>query len=217
METSSELNGDKSYDLTSFAEDIPVSLSARQENDEEKTTLDTSGRGSEKRLANYDHATQSWKMFGATSLWEESPLLEKLPPSGIARSGELYQRPRWEHLTNGSASSLWPTPTAVMRPMEGNVRLYRAKIEAGEMTEAEAEAILGKSVWKAQGKLPEKWRTPTAADAYTHSMKSSQQKPGSRHSLNLPSAVGGKLNPTWVEWLMGFPLGWTDLEDSETP
>jgi hypothetical protein len=28
---------------------------------------------------------------------------------------------------------------------------------------------------------------------------------------------GGKLNPTWVEWLMGFPLGWTDLEDSETP
>ena len=24
---------------------------------------------------------------------------------------------------------------------------------------------------------------------------------------------GGKLNPTWVEWLMGFPTGWTDLED----
>lgn len=27
----------------------------------------------------------------------------------------------------------------------------------------------------------------------------------------------GALNPTWVEWLMGFPAGWTDLEDSETP
>ena len=24
---------------------------------------------------------------------------------------------------------------------------------------------------------------------------------------------GGKLNPAWVEWLMGFPTGWTDLED----
>jgi DNA-cytosine methyltransferase len=22
---------------------------------------------------------------------------------------------------------------------------------------------------------------------------------------------GGKLNPMWVEWLMGFPVGWTDL------
>jgi DNA (cytosine-5)-methyltransferase 1 len=27
---------------------------------------------------------------------------------------------------------------------------------------------------------------------------------------------GGQLNPTWVEWLMGFPIGWTDLEHSET-
>jgi len=26
-----------------------------------------------------------------------------------------------------------------------------------------------------------------------------------------------ELNPTWVEWLMGFPLGWTDLEGSATP
>jgi hypothetical protein len=26
----------------------------------------------------------------------------------------------------------------------------------------------------------------------------------------------GFLNPMWVEWLMGFPLGWTDLEDLET-
>jgi DNA (cytosine-5)-methyltransferase 1 len=23
--------------------------------------------------------------------------------------------------------------------------------------------------------------------------------------------TSGTLNPTWVEWLMGFPLGWTDL------
>ena len=23
----------------------------------------------------------------------------------------------------------------------------------------------------------------------------------------------GQLNPTWVEWLMGYPEGWTDLED----
>ena len=27
---------------------------------------------------------------------------------------------------------------------------------------------------------------------------------------------GGKLNPTWVEWLMGFPIGWTDCDASET-
>jgi len=26
---------------------------------------------------------------------------------------------------------------------------------------------------------------------------------------------GGQLNPTWVEWLMGWPLGWTDLQPLE--
>tara|TARA_R100000329_G_scaffold3142_5_gene4679 strand:+ start:176 stop:448 length:273 start_codon:yes stop_codon:yes gene_type:complete len=27
------------------------------------------------------------------------------------------------------------------------------------------------------------------------------------------SKTAGALNPTWVEWLMGFPTGWTDLKD----
>jgi len=30
------------------------------------------------------------------------------------------------------------------------------------------------------------------------------------------SPLPGKLNPTWVEWLMGWPLGWTDLKPLET-
>ena len=25
--------------------------------------------------------------------------------------------------------------------------------------------------------------------------------------------ITGKLNPQWVEWLMGYPVGWTDLKD----
>ena len=27
---------------------------------------------------------------------------------------------------------------------------------------------------------------------------------------------GGKLNPMWVEWLMGWPMGWTALQPLET-
>lgn len=26
----------------------------------------------------------------------------------------------------------------------------------------------------------------------------------------------GLLNPAWVEWLMGYPTGWTELNASET-
>lgn len=37
------------------------------------------------------------------------------------------------------------------------------------------------------------------------------------HFVRQSDGISGQLNPTWVEWLMGFPLGWTDLKDSETP
>ena len=36
-------------------------------------------------------------------------------------------------------------------------------------------------------------------------------------SAEAPTPSSGSLNPTWVEWLMGFPTGWTDLDHSETP
>ncbi|MBK8201640.1 MAG: recombinase family protein [Bdellovibrionales bacterium] len=38
------------------------------------------------------------------------------------------------------------------------------------------------------------------------------------HSPNLNNVVapGGQLNPTWVAWLMGYPLEWTVLEDWAT-
>jgi len=30
------------------------------------------------------------------------------------------------------------------------------------------------------------------------------------------SNIGKPINLQWLEWMMGFPIGWTDLEDSET-
>ncbi len=33
-----------------------------------------------------------------------------------------------------------------------------------------------------------------------------------RHSTSLPQVLGGSVNPNWSEWLMGWPIGWTDLK-----
>jgi hypothetical protein len=59
------------------------------------------------------------------------------------------------------------------------------------------------------------WPTPQAFDAtgITGNLWERKTKGG---CSNLKDVVGGKLNPTWVEWLMGWPLGWTDCEPSET-
>jgi hypothetical protein len=57
------------------------------------------------------------------------------------------------------------------------------------------------------------WPTPSARD--WKSGKASQETM-ERNARPLSEAVGGQLNPQWVEWLMGFPIGWTDCERLET-
>lgn len=37
-----------------------------------------------------------------------------------------------------------------------------------------------------------------------------------RNSPPLNALVGGPLNPTWLEWFMGWPIGWTGLDALET-
>jgi hypothetical protein len=220
METSNKLTGEQLSLWTSSAADTPANHLAQQANDEAQTTLDTYGLGYGTPLAHYDPDTRSWKTSGAISLWGEQPSLESLPKSGMTRNGALYQQPDWVRPIDVIASSLWPTPTAVTRPMEGNVRMYRAKIEAGEMTEAEANAILGKSVWEAHSKIPAMWPTPTFGKLAggTGGMQQIEAKYlageiTSEERRAMRAGNGGKLNPAWVEWLMGFPIGWTDLED----
>jgi len=56
------------------------------------------------------------------------------------------------------------------------------------------------------------WPTPTAHNA----KETNAPSEALRNEPTLASRVGGHLNPTWVEWLMGWPLGWTDLKPLET-
>jgi hypothetical protein len=73
------------------------------------------------------------------------------------------------------------------------------------------------------------WPTPRVSDIEGGVVKnvelrngsySRKNKDGVRWGVKLKDAVhyseqdkAGSLNPQWVEWLMGYPEGWTDLED----
>jgi DNA (cytosine-5)-methyltransferase 1 len=50
-------------------------------------------------------------------------------------------------------------------------------------------------------------------------MKGGQRNKITSLQVMVKAAEGntGQMNPQWVEWLMGYPIGWTDCEDSETP
>ena len=62
------------------------------------------------------------------------------------------------------------------------------------------------------------WPTPKSRDWKDGASEGTKD----RDSPDLGKVVGqsaatGSLNPTWVEWLMGFPPEWTALSASETP
>ena len=62
------------------------------------------------------------------------------------------------------------------------------------------------------------WPTLCAGDYRSPNLnpaKNGQVEPASGHAL--PARVGGILNPMWCEWLMGFPIAWTESAPLETP
>lgn len=52
------------------------------------------------------------------------------------------------------------------------------------------------------------WATPKSSPSGPDYARAARAGSGGD---DLATQTGGQLNPTWVEWLMGFPLGWTDL------
>lgn len=52
------------------------------------------------------------------------------------------------------------------------------------------------------------WPTPTAHNAKEGAYPAEFE----RRTLTLGAMIGGKPNPLWTEWLMGWPIGWTDLK-----
>jgi hypothetical protein len=83
----------------------------------------------------------------------------------------------------------------------------------GNYNKAGLSAKSGDGLATALAKLP-----TLAARDYRHpNAKSYAERGGGSKGGQLPNAVGGPLNPTWCEWFMGFPIGWTELRPLGTP
>jgi hypothetical protein len=162
--------------------------------------LPASGRAYGQRcaelLARYDPATQSWRTSQLCLDGALAEFSETWPRSGMTRNGTAYQLPPLVHLTAATASGLWPTPHGFSKDGKSN---------------GPSGNELGRAVNQAM------WPTPVSRDKRT--IKGAQHPSGWTGAKWLCETVGevegtttGSLNPTWVEWLMGFPEGWTALE-----
>ena len=196
-----KLTGQPLNDLTLFAVDTLANPLAPQANDVEPTTLDTYGLGLKQPLANYDPTMQFWKTSEDTSLWGEPQLLATLPKSGITRNGALYLQPDWVRPIDANDLLLWPTPTTQ------EIEHLNAELTATNRRKSKNGK---KSHSLGLADAVQIWPTPQARD-----WKGSSGRSLKGTERDLPMAVGGTLNPTWVEWLMGWPLEWTDLKPLE--
>ena len=146
----------------------------------------------------YDRPSASWKTRQCSLLGDLEPFSGTWPRWGTMRNGECWERQTWERRTSGNESGSWPTPCSrdhkggadwSLRQRDGKPR------KLSDMTLPDAVRM---------------WPTPTKSDGCGGPGRS-----GRDGGMNLRTAAGGSLNPTWVEWLMGWPLGWTDLSPWE--
>jgi len=132
----------------------------------------------------------------------------------------------------GWAVAMWPTPTTFYTRENWSIEKVRAKqAEVKAATLAKGKHQTGNGFGLHLAHAVKMWPTPSARDwkdnpgAWmwnatnpdgTHRNRT-DQLPRKVYAVEGTAQNGGQLNPTWVEWLMGFPLGHTDLEPSETP
>ena len=159
------------------------------------------------------------------------------PRSGMMRSGTAYQLPPLVRLTDATGSGLWPTPTVATA----------GRTSGSEIADASRGAAMAAGCARSGRRRHAcEWKQGCQADAEQAVKRCGRRRTSQRldqmsaarmlefgvteqrrthtnnaalqyRGLAAQRGVGGSLNPTWVEWLMGFPLGWTDLEPSATP
>lgn len=194
-----------------------------------------SGRKWLNLLESYGLAGQFAKMCGAllTNQWASSAAFLTWRASATKPSHLLFRLAPSMPRTDATASGLLHTPTSKANQFAPSMKerdlgswwptpgLWRTPMAAdGTHNHCLAPSVLsGKTTMtltnQVRGVQRGLWPTPVARDYRHPNKKTYLERGGGKKGEQLVNQIGGALNPTWVEWLMGFPVGWTNLTAEE--
>lgn len=187
-------------------------------------------------FARFDRASCSWKTPQLSLLGDLGKSSVIWPRAGMMQDGECSEQTMLAHRISASASgsepswrsnpsrNAWPTPTAADGTSGPDRRQRGASANLRSAVRWPTPTVHGNHNRKGASKTSgdglstavKTWPTPTANDSKNATCPPSQAARDSIPGELIRQNNAGPLNPAWVEWLMGWPAGWTDLGCLET-
>lgn len=181
--------GEQLNQLISSVADSHVSQSAMLANDSPKTMNDGCGQNLNDVFAHFDHDLLLWKTYQASLFEEWATFSEVWPRAGMMRNGKAYRLLPLVPRISATGFGYLPTPDASLGAFlaTGMMDITSSFRLETENGKRPSGAKIGSSLRWCQELIRERLRT------------------------------GGEINPEWIEVLMGYPTGHTELKDWATP
>jgi len=185
-----------------------------------------SGRKWRELWGRFDPDTSSWKTARCLFDGDLTGCSSTLPKWGMTRRGECWELTTPEPLTAGKGSGYLPTPTVSGNhnaPKPGTKRgtglATAVKRWPTPVASCANQSYRGGD--QSRRRLDEvvaNYPTPTATMYKGWSLGHNRADTDDRLDYTIErqadhgSTERQRLNPDWVEWLMGWPVGWTDID-----
>lgn len=213
-EPSMEIHGKEK--LTLCVEGSLVKTSAHQETEQDckEPKADCGGKWHES-FAKFNPQSCSWKIRQLLLFEDLEPSLEIWPKWGLMQNGECWELPmpsglkelRFLITSAFDASSRLPTPTVC-----GNYNRKGASKTSGDGLATVLRLLPTPTASDNRIRMPPKRPHYTAKGTLRHL---NPQGIESQARLCQQITDGGPMNPEWVEWFMGWPIGMTGLQPLE--
>ncbi len=194
---------------------------------ETRGLLTSSLAGSRARISALQESAEAWTASAPAFTGKSLDLsLSANPPTSFLKTSQQSE------VTPGELSKIWPISGSIVG---GQVSVLpklaplTSATEGGCLLPTPSASSYGSNQGGAAGRTGKVrhslsstasrgvWPTPTVCGNYNRKGASKSSGDGLATAVTKTSVSTGPLNPTWVEWLMGYPLGWTALEHSEMP